>query len=203
MHRGFEASADRRAIGIRLQIVQFGDREQRFEQVVNPLARSGAGLDNFHVAAPFGRQQTRSGQLLENPLNINARQIDFVQRDDDRHIGRPSVADGFLGLRHHAVVGGDDEHGDVGDIGAASPHLGEGFVARRIDERDLPARFFDLVGADVLRDAAAFAAGYVDADDFVQQRRLAVVDVTENVMTGGRGLSVSGGSACLSSTVSN
>ncbi len=38
---------------------------------------------------------------------------------------------------------------------------------------------FDLIGADVLRDAAAFAAGDVDADDFIQQRRFAVVDVAQ------------------------
>ena len=37
----------------------------------------------------------------------------------------------------------------------------------------------DLVGADVLRNAAAFAAGHVDADDLIQQRRFAVVDVPQ------------------------
>ena len=62
---------------------------------------------------------------------------------------------------------------------APPPHLGKGFVARRIHKRDGAAFLVDLVGADVLRDAAAFAAGHVDADDLVQQRRLAVVDVAE------------------------
>ena len=37
----------------------------------------------------------------------------------------------------------------------------------------------DAVGADVLRDAALFVRRHVDADDPVQQRRLAVVDVAE------------------------
>ncbi len=112
--------------------------------------------------------------------NIDARQIDLVERHDDRHTGRTGVADGFFGLRHDAVVGGDDQHGDIGDVGAASPHFGEGFVTRRIDEGDLAGPIlFDFVGANVLRDAAAFAADHVDADDLVQQRRLAVVDVTQ------------------------
>ena len=76
--------------------------------------------------------------------DIDARQIDLVQRHDDRHIRRPSMADGFFGLRHDAVVGRDDQHGDVGDIRAAGPHFGERFVARRIDERDLAARSFSI-----------------------------------------------------------
>ena len=97
--------------------------------------------------------------------DVDAGQVDLVQRHDDRHAGRPGVADGFFGLRHDAVVGGHDQHGDIGDVGAAGPHFGEGFVARRIDEGDLAAVLFDLVGANVLRDAAAFAADHVDADD--------------------------------------
>ena len=120
-----------------------------------------------------------AAKLLVDPLHVDARQIDLVERHDDRHSGRPGMADGFFGLRHHAVVGRHDQHGDVGDVGAAGTHFGERLVARRIDEGDLAAVLFDLIGADVLGDAAAFAAGHVDADDPIQQRRLAVVDVTQ------------------------
>jgi hypothetical protein len=34
--------------------------------------------------------------------------------------------------RHH-------EDDDIGDVGAAHPHFGEGFVARRIEEGDIVA----------------------------------------------------------------
>ena len=103
----------------------------------------------------------------------------LFERHDDRHAGRLGVADRLFGLRHDAVVGRHDQHGDIGHVGAAGPHFGEGLVARRIDEGDLAAVLLDLIGADVLRDAAAFAADHVDADDPVQQRRLAVIDVAE------------------------
>ena len=59
-------------------------------------------------------------------------------------LGRAGVADRFFGLRHDAVVGRHDQHGDVGHVGAAGPHLGERFVARRIDERDPLAVLLDL-----------------------------------------------------------
>ena len=67
------------------------------------------------------------------------------------------VVDGFERLRHDAVVGRDHQDDDVGDLGAAGAHAGEGFVAGRIDEDDLAAVHLDVIGADVLRDAAGFA----------------------------------------------
>ena len=95
--------------------------------------------------------------------------------------GRLGVADRFFGLRHDAVIGRDDQHRDIGDIGPAGPHLGERFVTRRIDERDVPAVFrLDRIRANVLRDAARFAGNDIGANDLVQQRRLAVIDVAEH-----------------------
>ena len=176
---GFEAGADRRPVGVRLVFVQLGHGQDRVEQLVDAGALGGAGLDDFDVAAPFAGQQLVGAEARVDPVEVHAGQVDLVERDDDRHFGRAGVADGFFGLRHHAVVGRHHQHGDVGDVGAAGPHLGERFVARRIDERDPPAVLLDRIGADVLRDAAAFAAHHVEADDPVQQRRLAVVDVAQ------------------------
>ena len=165
--------------GIGLVLVQFGDREQRFQQLVDAGALRGAGLHDFDFAAPFAGLQLVGAKARVDAVEVDARQIDLVERDDDRHFGRPGVADRFFGLRHDAVVGRHDQHGDIGDVGAAGPHFGKRFVARRIDERNSPAVLLDRVGANVLRDAAAFAAHHVDADDAVQERRLAVVDVAQ------------------------
>ena len=82
-----------------------------------------------------------------------------------------------LRLRHHAVVGRDDEHGDVRDLRAAGAHGGERLVAGRVEEGELPAVVVDLVGADVLRDPAGLGLDHRGLADRVQQRRLAVVDV--------------------------
>ena len=125
--------------GIGLVLVQLGHRQQRFQQLVDAFAGGGAGLDHFRFAAPFAGQQLVGGQLLVDPLRVGARQVDLVQRHHDGHLGRPGVADRLFGLRHHAVVGRHHQHGDVGHVGAAGPHLGEGLVARRIDEGDRPA----------------------------------------------------------------
>ena len=95
-------------------------------------------------------------------------------------LARLRVGDRFLRLRHDAVVGGDDDHDDVGDLRPACPHRGERLVARRVEERDHALRGLDVVRADVLRDAAGFADRDPRAPDGVEQRRLAVVDVSHD-----------------------
>ena len=100
------------------------------------------------------------------------------------------MLDGFLGLRHDAVVGGDDDDGDVRQVGAARAHGGERLVAGGVEEGDQAALVFDLVGADVLRDAAVFARGDVRLADVVQQGGFAVVDVAHEGDDGRAGLQV-------------
>ena len=109
------------------------------EQFLDARALGGAGLDDFRVAAPFAGQQLVLGKLVVDAVDVHARQVDLVQGDDDRHAGGAGVADGLFGLRHDAVVGRHDQHGDVGDVGPAGTHFGEGLVARRIDEGHRPA----------------------------------------------------------------
>ena len=83
-------------------------------------------------------------------------------------------------LRHHAVVGGHDQHDDVGGLRTTGPHGREGLVAGRVDERDLPPIVVGLIGPDVLGDAAELAADHIRSPDGVQQQRLAVVDVAHD-----------------------
>ena len=113
-------------------------------------------------------------------VRVRARLVDLVDRDDDRNLRLLGVVDRLDGLRHRAVVGGDDQHDDVRHLGAAGAHRGEGLVARRIEEHDVAPIARDLVGADVLGDAAGLAGGDVRLADRVEQRRLAVVDVTHD-----------------------
>ena len=91
------------------------------------------------------------------------------------------MLDGLDRLRHDAVVGRDHQNHDVGHIGAARPHRREGGVAGGVQEGDLLAVFqTHLIGADVLGDAAGFAARHVGGAQGVEQRGLAVVDVAHD-----------------------
>ncbi len=127
------------------------------------------------------------GELLDDLLRVGFGLVDLVDGDDDRHVGGAGVIDGLEGLRHDAVVCCDDDDDDVGDLGSAGTHAGEGFVAGGVEEDDLATEGggvglgdFDLVGADVLGDASGFAAGDVGGADGVEERGFAVVDVAHD-----------------------
>jgi hypothetical protein len=119
-------------------------------------------------------------QRSANPLRIGVGLVDLVDRDDHRDLGRLGVRDRLDRLRHDRVVGRDHEDDDIGDLRAACPHLREGGVTRRIDERDLLAALLDLVGADMLRDASGLAGGDAGLPDRIEQRGLAVVDMAHH-----------------------
>ena len=121
-------------------------------------------------------------QFGAHALRLRVGLVDLVDRDDHRHLGRLGVIDRLDGLRHHAVVGGNDEDDDVGNLGAAGAHRGERGMARRVDEGDLLAAFRrgDLIGADVLGDAAGFARYHVGVAQRIEQRGLAVIDVAHH-----------------------
>ena len=121
-----------------------------------------------------------AGQLGADPFGVGALFVDLVDGDQDRHVGGAGVVDRLFGLRHDAVVGGDDDHGDVGDLGAAGAHRREGGVAGGVEEGDRLLVVVHLVGADVLGDATGLAGGDLGLADRVQQRGLAVVDVAHD-----------------------
>ncbi len=54
---GFEARAVRMTIGVRLILVQLGDREDHVEQLVDASSLQGASRYHFDVATPLGREQ--------------------------------------------------------------------------------------------------------------------------------------------------
>ncbi|MDQ1122771.1 hypothetical protein QE412_001344 [Microbacterium trichothecenolyticum] len=124
------------------------------------------------------------GELLAHLGGVGVGLVDLVDRDHDRHVRRLGVVQRLDRLGHDAVVGRDDEDGDVGHLRTAGTHGGERLVTRGVDEGDraLDALVLgpDLVGTDVLRDAAGFARDHVGLADGVEESRLTVVDVAHD-----------------------
>lgn len=90
----------------------------------------------------------------------------------------------FNGLRHHTIVSGDDEHGDVGDFSTASTHGRKRLVTRGVDEGDGTLVAFklhiDLVRTNVLSNTTGFAFPNPRGTDGIQQPSLTMVDVTHH-----------------------
>ena len=96
-------------------------------------------FDEHGLAAPVFGHQSQIGELALDRFGIGAGLVDLVDRHDDLHVRGLGVIDRFLGLRHHAVIGGHDQHDHVGDLGAAGAHHRERGVAGRVEEHDAAA----------------------------------------------------------------
>ena len=188
---GFEAGFNDVAFGgtrgIGFQLQHFGLEHDHFQQLVDALFGERRDVHKNGVAAPLLTNEPFVLQLLADFHRVGVRVVGFVDGDDDRGLGCLRVAQGFQGLRHDAVVGSDHQNHDVGHVGAAGAHRAEGRMARRIEERDLLQLVFPFgmrngnrVSADVLRDAAGFPGGDVGFADHIEQRRLAMVNVSHD-----------------------
>jgi hypothetical protein len=176
----FEYRARGAPLRVGFQIRQVRDEQNHLEQLIEVLALPRGDFDGDRRAAPGFRHQTEFRQLTLHAFGVGVCLVDLVHGHHDRHVRRLRVVDRFFRLRHDAVVGRDDQHDDVGDLGAAGAHERERFVTRRIQEHDATAVDVHGVRADVLRDAARFALGDLRFADAVEQRRLAVIDVAHD-----------------------
>src|SRR5215204_6314203 len=184
---GLEDNAGGQPRRARLQVQDVGREQDGLQQRPDVLLLLGRDGDHLDVAAPLDGLEPLHREFLADAVGVGVGLVDLVDGDDDGHVRGARVLDGLDGLRHDAVVGRDDEHDHVGRLRAARAHHGERLVAGRVEEDDaalvvgvVGARHLDAVGADVLGDAAGLAPCDVRGADAVEQRGLAVVDVTHD-----------------------
>jgi hypothetical protein len=172
--------APRKCVHRRFELEHFGLQKHLFEQVVDTLACLGGHAYEGRLATVFLGNHAMTHELLPHLLGRRFGLVDLVERHDDRHSGRLRMVDGLDCLRHDAVVGRHHQHHDVSRFRAPRAHGREGFVTRRVEEGDHSALRFDVIGADVLRNAARLAGRNLGAADVVEQRSLPMVDVTHD-----------------------
>ena len=120
--------------------------------------------------APFFDEEIHSSQRLLNLIGVGVWLINFIDGKDDGHVGSHSVVDGLFRLRHDVVIGSDDNDGDVRHLCTAGTHGCKCFVAWGVEEGDVASVFKgDVVGTDVLGDAASLASNYVSLADIVKE----------------------------------
>ncbi|MCD6032398.1 MAG: hypothetical protein K0S78_4580, partial [Thermomicrobiales bacterium] len=177
---GFDHDTGGRLVRVGLQLVHVGDETDDLQQIIQPHLLQGRDLDEGDVAAPLLGHDLDLGELLLDPIRVSRRQVDLVDGHHHRHLGRFDVRHRLASRRHHAVVGGHDQDRHVGGLGATGAHGGEGLVAGGVEEGDLAPLRIDLIGADVLGDAAGLPCRHIGGADRVEQFGLAVVNVAHD-----------------------
>ena len=182
--RDQECAVDRQARDPRLALLgrrASHERQQGRLEVVEPLARHRRDRNDG------GLRQGGALQQLSNVGNRHCRElggytIDLRDRDDAAR--QPEHADDLevlAGLRHHGLVGRDDEEHRVDPARAREHVADEPFVARNVDERHPYAIPLGVREAEIDRDPAPLLLGQpvgVDPGQRLHERRLAVVDVS-------------------------
>ena len=80
------------------------------------------------------------------------------------------MVDSFLRLRHHIIIGSNNNDNHVCHLCTTGTHSGKCFVPRSIEERNLTSVFqFHVVSTDMLRDTTGFTGNNVRLTDIVEQ----------------------------------
>ncbi len=172
----------RLAVGVGLEVEHVGLEQDLLEQQVDAGPLLGRDAGGQHVAAELLEDDAVLQELLHRLLHVGRGEVDLVDGHDHRARRRSSawlMASMVCGMTWSSAA--TTQHDDVGHLGAAGTHGGERLVARGVEEGDATAaRQLDVVGADVLGDAAGLAGDDVRLADVVEERRLAVVDVAHD-----------------------
>jgi hypothetical protein len=158
----------RRGLGVGLEFFDFRHQQDHVHKIVEIKPLLCGDLHHDRVPAPSLRHKTLVGKLLLDKIRVGIGQIHLVDGYHHGHISGLGVAYGLKGLGHHAVVRSHHYHRDIGRLRPSGAHCRERFVPRSIEERHLPVVVGDLVGTDVLRDAARLALDHLSLTDGVQ-----------------------------------
>src|SRR6185437_5220421 len=136
---GFEHHALSGTLGVGAEFLQIADQQDHLQQEIQIGLGAGADVDHDRGAAPILGEQAAVGELLFDPVGLGVGLVHLVDGDDDGHAGGLGVVHGLERLGHDAVIGGDHQHDDVGDLGASGAHAGKGGVAGGVNEHHAAA----------------------------------------------------------------
>src|SRR5262249_17054312 len=122
---GLDDGALGRPVRIGLEIEDFRLQRDGFEQPVDVDLLAPRDLDIEDLAPQGLDLYLVLEQFGAHPFRLRVGPVDLVDRDDHRHFRRLGVIYRLDGLRHDAVVGGDHEYDDIGDLGTARTHSAE------------------------------------------------------------------------------
>ena len=134
---GFDDHAFGQAVRVGFEIEEFGLQEDGFFQFIQVDPLFGGNLHGKNFTTHFLEYHFVLQEFCSHLFGIGVWPVDFVDGDDNGDGGSFGVVNGFYGLRHDAIVGGNHQDHDIGRRGTTGAHATKSLVAWRIDESDL------------------------------------------------------------------
>src|SRR5690606_31514949 len=129
---------------------------------------------------PLFRNDITRGQIILDTVRISVFLVDLVHCHNQRNTGGLGMLNSLFGLRHDAVIGRHYQDDDIRGLGTTGTHRGKRSVTGGIQEGHHATVSLHVVGTDMLGDTTGFAGSHLGTTDIVQQRGLAVVNVTHD-----------------------
>ena len=117
-----------------MQVEDFGLQLNGFKQGVHAIARQSGDMRYLYFAAHGFDLHFVLQQLLFNLERVGVGLVALVDRHDHRNFGGLGMCDGFLRLRHDAVISRNHQNDHVRHCRATGTHLSKGGVARGVEE---------------------------------------------------------------------
>ena len=110
------------AVRVGLQLLNLGENDEVFKQIVDTHAGLCGYRAHNRLAAPFFGHEIVLGKLLLDTVGICADGVHLVYCDNDGDVCGFRMVDALYGLRHDAVVRRDNEDCNICDHCAAGAH---------------------------------------------------------------------------------
>ena len=148
-----------------------------FQQLFNPSTLLGRGFAENGISAPILWNQAEITKLTLNPFRIGIVLIDLIHSHNNRNLGCLGMGNGLLGLIHYTVIGSNNQHNDIGNLGTTGTHFGKGSMTRGVNKGDIPGRSLDVIGSNMLGNSTCLTFSNIRLADGIQDRGLTMVDM--------------------------
>jgi hypothetical protein len=171
---------DALALPFRVGFELFCFLQDQLRKQVHILTRLCTDMHNRNISSPGLDIESSFEECLFDALDVGIGEIDLVDGHDGLNLIFVDDVDNFLGLLLDSFGRRNDQHDEVSNPSAPSAHVAEGLVSGCIDEGDFLIVTTNVKCTYFLSDTAHFSFCNVGVAQVVDERGLAVVNVTHN-----------------------
>ena len=181
VERGLDYGTYTKSLRVCLQVHEVSFQKHFLQKLVHVETLLCGNFLALVFSTPVLHKDIHLSQLLTDFLRLCARLVYLVDGEYHRDSGSLRMVDGLHCLRHHGVVSRNDDDRKVGKLCTTGTHRCKCLMTRSIEEGNLPSVVeYHVVCTDVLCDTSGLTGDHIGLSDIVEERSLAMVDVSHH-----------------------